>query len=121
MAWRGAAGGQSWLGPPCEPPNLEPSRPHPTRRTPRARLHLPSARQVSRNLIGVLRHVPRVAWPPTERQRREAAERGEAPAAAAPSFYNALAADDDTTVRAIINITTGITGVSEPVQVGWPG
>jgi hypothetical protein len=73
--------------------------------------------QVSRDLIGVLRHVPRVAWPPTERQRHEAEERGEPPAPPPASFYDTLAADEDTTVRAIINITTGITGVSEPVQV----
>jgi hypothetical protein len=59
--------------------------------------------------------VPRVARPPTERQRREAEEGGEA-AAAQPSFYEVVSAEDDATVRPIVAITTGITGVSEPVQ-----
>lgn len=76
---------------------------------------------MSRDLIAALHSVPRVARPPTERQRREAEERGEAAALAAlappPSFYEVVSADEDATVRAIVSITTGITGVAEPVQV----
>lgn len=72
--------------------------------------------QVSRDLITVLHSIPRVCRPPTERQRREAEEKGEA-IPSPPSFYDVVSADEDATVRAIITITTGITGVSEPVQV----
>jgi len=73
--------------------------------------------QVSRDLITALHHIPRVSRPPTDRQRREAEERGEAPPPPPPSFYEVVAGDEDATVRAIVTITTGITGVSEPVQV----
>ena len=61
--------------------------------------------------------MPRVARPPTERQRREAEERGEAAAPPPKSFYDVVSADEDATVRPIVTITAGITGVSEPVQV----
>lgn len=68
----------------------------------------------------MLHNVPRVGRPPTERQRREAEERGE-PWRPPRSFYDVVSADEDATVRAIVTITTGITGVSEPVQVGCLG
>jgi hypothetical protein len=84
----------------------------------------PQPPQVSRDLIAVLQHVPRVARPPTDRQRREAEERGEAAPPPPRPYYDVVAADEDATVRPIVTITTGITGVAEPVQVGaraWGG
>lgn len=73
--------------------------------------------QVSRDLVTALQSVQRVAAPPTERQRRDAEERGEGAWQPPRSFYDVVSADEDATVRPIVTITTGITGVSEPVQV----
>jgi dynein heavy chain len=43
-------------------------------------------------------------------------ERGEPPPPQLRSYYDVISCDEDATLRTIIQITTGITGIADPVQ-----
>jgi hypothetical protein len=43
-------------------------------------------------------------------------ERGEPPPPPLPTYYDVISSDEDATLRTIVQITTGITSIADPVQ-----
>ncbi|WIA13292.1 hypothetical protein OEZ85_006876 [Tetradesmus obliquus] len=72
--------------------------------------------KVARDLITVVQMVPRLALQATPRQLKELEERGEPAPPPLPTYYDVISSDEDATLRTIVQITTGITSIADPVQ-----
>ncbi|CAD7695690.1 unnamed protein product, partial [Ostreobium quekettii] len=71
---------------------------------------------VSRELITAISCVPRLAVQLSPRQQAEFQEQGQGLPKPLPSFYEVISNDEDTTLKTIVQITTGITSIVDKVQ-----
>ncbi|KAL0040883.1 hypothetical protein WJX79_008591 [Trebouxia sp. C0005] len=71
---------------------------------------------VSKEMITVIQCVPRIAERITPATAAQLKANGQPEQAPAPTFFDIISGDEDTTLRSIVHITNGVTGIVDKVQ-----
>eukprot|EP00879_Flechtneria_rotunda_P019356 GHRR01020328.1.p1 GENE.GHRR01020328.1~~GHRR01020328.1.p1 ORF type:complete len:1679 (+),score=578.13 GHRR01020328.1:143-5179(+) len=72
--------------------------------------------KVCRDLVTVVQVVARLAQQATPRQLKELEDRGEPPPSHPQTYHQLISSDEEVTLKTIVQISTGITSVVDPVQ-----
>jgi dynein heavy chain len=75
-----------------------------------------TVQHIVRELVAVLRVVPRMSAPLHAERPAPAAAGLSPPPPPLPSFYDLVSADEEATLRTIVRITTGVTAAAQPAQ-----